>query len=172
MSHAQLGRIERAEVASASVEQLALACSAVGLRLVAKAVPAAGPAMDGPQLRVLDRFGMLLPEGTPFWREVPLPVPGDLRAWDALIVLAGERVAVEAETRLADVQDLDRRCQLKLRDGGVDLLVLLVNDTTHNREFLDAHREALRSTFPLDGRQILRAVRTGRAPRANGLVVL
>jgi hypothetical protein len=82
------------------------------------------------------------------------------------------RVAIEAETRLGDIQALDRRCQLKIRDGGVDFLILLVNDTAHDREVLDLHREALRSTFPLDGRQLLRAIRAGRAPEANGIVVL
>ena len=103
--------------------------------------------------------------------EMPLPIPGDLRAWDALIRL-DDHVAVEAETRLGDVQALDRRVQLKLRDGGVDIVILLVSDTAHNREILDVHRNALRSTFPLDGRQLLPVLRVGRAPSASGILVL
>ena len=86
--------------------------------------------------------------------------------------LMGKRVAIEAESRLRDAQALDRRCQLKLRDGDIDALILLVNDTAHNREFLALHREAFRSTFPLDGRQILRALRAGQPPAANGLLLI
>jgi hypothetical protein len=89
-----------------------------------------------------------------------------------MVRLERERVAFEAESRLRDVQALDRRCQTKLRDGVADVLVLLVNDTAHNRAFLAEHREALRSTFPLDGRQVLRALRAGRAPEGNRLLVI
>jgi hypothetical protein len=128
--------------------------------------------VDAAQLALLGRFRNVLPRDTPFWTEVPLPIPGDLRAWDAVSMLVGTRFAIEAETRLGDLQALDRRCRLKLRDGGVDVLILLVSDTANNRQILDAHREALQSTFPLDGRQILRAFRAGKAPAASGVVVL
>lgn len=172
ISHAQLGRIERAVLAGVSVEQLSRACSAVGLRLVARAVPGAGPAVDAPQLALLSRFRAALPPLTPFATEVPLPHPGDLRAWDAVIAIGQSRIGIEAETRLGDIQALDRRLGLKLRDGGVDLMILVVSDTAHNREILRAHRDALRSTFPLDGRQILPALRAGEAPRASGIIRL
>lgn len=172
MSHAQFGRIERGRIARVSIDQLSLACSSVGLKLISRAVPGAGPAVDAGQLAVLDRFRAVLPKGTPMWTEVPLPVPGDLRAWDGLVALEGIRIAIEAETRLGDVQALDRRCQLKLRDGGVEHLILVVSDTAHNREFLDHHRAALRSTFPRDGRQLLPLLRAGRAPAASGILVL
>lgn len=172
MSHSQLGRIERGETEGVSVDQLSRACAAVGLKLIAKAVPGAGPALDAGQLGLLGRFELVLPRGTTLWREVPLPSPGDLRAWDAFIKLQDVRIAVEAETKLADVQALDRRLSLKLRDGEVDVLLLLVSDTAHNREFLGAHREALRASFPLDGRQILPLLRAGKPPTANGIVVL
>jgi hypothetical protein len=81
-------------------------------------------------------------------------------------------VAVEAETPLRDVQALDRRLALKQRDGGIECLILLVADTRWNRELLGVHREDLRSRFPLDTRQVLLALRTGRAPGAGGIVVL
>ena len=171
MSHAQLGRIERGLTVGASIDQLSRACSAVGLRLIARAVPGSGPAVDEAQLKLLERFRAVLPEGTLLWTEVPLPNPGDLRAWDAMLTLEGTRIAVEAESRLGDIQALDRRCQLKLRDGDVDRLILLVGDTANNRDVLDAHREALGSTFPLRGRDVLRAIRAGKAPRANGILV-
>jgi len=172
MSHAQLARIERGQLPTVSVDQLARACASVGLRLVVRAEPGPGPAIDAGQLAMLARFRRLLPNLPPLATEVPFPNAGDPRAWDAMLRLEGRRIAFEAESRLRDVQALDRRCQTKLRDGAADVLVLLVNDTAHNREFLAAFRDALRSTFPLDGRQVLRALRAGRAPEQHGLLLI
>jgi hypothetical protein len=81
-------------------------------------------------------------------------------------------VAAEAETRLIDLQALERRISLKRRDSGIQVVILLVNDTLSNRRVLRAQREGLRSSFPLDGRQTLGAVRSGRRPTASGIVVL
>jgi hypothetical protein len=100
------------------------------------------------------------------------PGAGDLRAWDGLLVFDRIRIAIEAETRLRDAQSLERRYALKMRDGHVELMILLVSDTAHNRTFLDLHREALRTRFPLDGRQLLPELRAGRAPRDSGILVL
>jgi hypothetical protein len=74
--------------------------------------------------------------------------------------------------RLGDIQALDRRMALKLRDGGIRVLILLVNDTHLNREMLAAHREVLRPRFPLDGRQILDALRRGELPDQSGILML
>lgn len=172
MSHAQLGRIERDELPTVSLDQLARGCAAVGLRLVARAEVGAGPAVDSGQLAMLERVRRLLPTLPPLATEVPFPNHGDPRAWDAMVRLERRRVAFEAESRLRDAQALDRRCQTKMRDGAADVLILLVNDTAHNRTFLAEHREALRSTFPLDGRQVLHALRAGKAPAQNGLLVI
>lgn len=172
VSHTQFRRIELGRLPRVSVDALSVACSSVGLKMIARAIPGAGPAIDAAQLALIGRFRAVLPSETPFWTEVPLPIPGDLRAWDAMFRLGVERVGVEAETRLGDFQSLDRRCQLKLRDSGLDLMLLLVNDTAHNREVLASSREALRPTFPLDGRHILRALRAGKAPTSSGIVVL
>jgi transcriptional regulator with XRE-family HTH domain len=172
MSHAHFARIERGQLPTVSVDQLARACAAVGLRLVVRAEPGAGPAIDAGQLAMLGRLRRLLPSLPLLATEVPFPNPGDRRAWDAMLRLEARRVAFEAESRLRDAQGLDRRCQTKLRDGAADVLVLLVNDTAHNRDFLAEHREALRSTFPLDGRQVLRALRAGKPPDRNGLVLI
>ena len=78
----------------------------------------------------------------------------------------------EAETRLADIQAMERRLALKLRDGAVDILLLVVSDTAHNRDVLQRHREVLRPLLPLDGRDVLRAFATGRLPDRSGLLVL
>ena len=171
MSHSQFGRIERAELTDVTVDQLSRACTAVGLKLIMRAIPIADPALDAGQLALLGRFRALLPSGTRFLTEVPLPIPGDLRAWDGMAFL-DRKVAIEAETRPRDIQVVERRCALKARDGGVDIVVLLLADTAANRAMLDMHREDLRAMFPLDGRQVLRDLRAGRAPAASGIVVL
>jgi hypothetical protein len=79
---------------------------------------------------------------------------------------------LEAEARLRDLQAVDRRCPLKLRDSGFDRLILLVSDTANNRRMLEAYREDLRSSFPLDTRAVLADLRRGRTPSASGIVVL
>lgn len=172
MSHAQFGRIERALLRHVTLDQLCRACSAVGLRLTARAMPGGGATVDAGQLGILARFRLLLPPATPFDTEVPLPIPGDLRAWDGAFRLQGVLIAAEAEGRLHDLQAQQRRWRLKLRDGGVDLLILAIADTRWNRAVLDEQRETLRATFPLDGRQLRPLLRAGRAPDANGIIVL
>jgi hypothetical protein len=67
---------------------------------------------------------------------------------------------------------MERRLALKCRDGGVDRLILLVNDTAANRRILRLHHTALRERFPLAGREVLAAVTNGEAPSANGLLLL
>jgi hypothetical protein len=73
---------------------------------------------------------------------------------------------------MLDVQALDRRISLKARDGQIDRVILLVADSEANRRALRLHREALRASFPLDSRAILRAIREGRCPSASGILVL
>jgi hypothetical protein len=157
MSHAQFGRIERGELLQLTVDQASRACAAVGLRLAVRTYPDGDPVADRAQLALLGRFRACLPEHARWLSEVPIPIQGDRRAWDAISIVAGFRFAVEAETRLRDIQALERRIALKQRDGGVDVVILLVNDTAANRRVLAAHREALRARFPLDGRAILAA---------------
>lgn len=172
MSHAQFGRIERGDLRHLTVEQLSRACAAVGLKLAVRAFPDGDPVRDAGQLALLHRFRALLPAGAVWRTEVPLPIVGDRRAWDGFVTLQGTFMAVEAESRLRDVQALERRLSLKLRDGGVARLVVVVADTRSNRQAIAAHREALRSLLPLDRREMIRALRSGRIPDASGLLLL
>lgn len=172
MSHAQFGRIERGELRELTVDQLSRACAAVGLRLAVRAYPDGDPVRDAAQLALLERFRSCLPAGTRWRTEVPLPIVGDRRAWDGLANIGKGSLGVEAETRLRDIQALERRLALKQRDGGIERMVLVVSDTRLNRRVLDLHREALRPMLPLDGREILRALRSGRLPEASGIVLL
>lgn len=172
MSHAQFGRIERAEIQGLTIDQAGRACAAVGLRLLVKAIPGGDPALDAGQLALLERFRRQLPATVQMRTEVPLPIPGDRRAWDGFIRLDAVNIGIEAEARIRDVQAIDRRCALKRRDGAVAVVILLVADTASNHRMLALHREALRSSFPLDTRQALAALRAGHAPPSSGIVVL
>jgi len=172
ISRSQFGRIERAEIRGVTVEQLARACSAVGSRLTARAYPDGEPVRDAAHLALIGRMHAVVPTSSRWRNEVPMSINGDLRAWDAVMECPEGQVAVEAETRLHDLQALQRRIALKQRDSRFEIVILLVNDTAANRRVLGAHREDLRPMFPLDGREVLAALRAGRRPTASGLVVL
>ena len=100
------------------------------------------------------------------------PTWTDRRAWDATIEGRGWRVGVEAETRLGDVQALERRIALKERDGAVSVVLLLVNDTAHNRRIMADDSAGLRSQFPGSARITLARLRLGEAPTSSALLVL
>jgi transcriptional regulator with XRE-family HTH domain len=172
MSESTFGRIERSELAGVTVAQLATACAAVGLRFTVRAYPDGDPIRDAGQARLLERFRAHVPDVVGWRTEVPLPIAGDLRAWDGQCRFGPVVVGVEAETRLDDLQALDRRIGLKGRDSGVALVILVVADTARNRRRLGDYREALRASFPLDTRAVLAAMRAGRPPAASGIAVL
>ncbi len=178
MSRSKVGRIERGQAPSASVADLNRALAIVGLELAIRAFPTSQPLRDIAHLRLLADFAARIDPRLTIRTEVPLPTPGDRRAWDGMITgataPAGDTwpVALEAETRLRDVQALLRRIALKQRDSGVGVVVLLVRDTRSNRAALREAHMALVGAFPLDCRTILDALAAGKAPPANGIVLI
>lgn len=143
----------------------------LGQKLVVRGYPVGAGLRDAGQLRLVERFNARL---APAWRriaEAVMPIPGDLRAWDELLI-GGVRIGVDAETRPADLQAIGRDMNLKLRDSQADRMILLVADTHRNRALVRANVAALRQTFPLDTRTTLAALATGSGPGANGLVLL
>ena len=170
LSQSVVSRVERAR-RGPGLEALAALSAVLGYRLSVKLYPAGSPVRDAAQLRLLERFRARL---SPEWRwatEVLVGPSGDLRAWDLRLAGPGT-VGIDAETRLHDLQALQRRCEAKGRDSGVDRVVLLVAETHHNSRVLREHREALRSTFPLETRAIMAALRAGKLPPDSGIVVL
>lgn len=103
--------------------------------------------------------------------EVPVPIEGDLRSADAVIVGNGFIAMIEAETRIDDVQALERRVTAKQRDLGIARVLLLVADTRHNREVILRVPE-LRRRFPASTRACLAALDKGRDPGRDGLIFL
>ena len=102
---------------------------------------------------------------------MPLPIPGDQRAWDATTELWRLRVGIEAETGPSDLQALERRLALKVRDGGVDRLILVLADTRANRKLIRDAGAALRSLFPVQGAPALVAIRSKGDPGCHLLVL-
>ena len=124
-------------------------------------------------LRSAERFRRRLPPSTIWRTEVPIPIPGDHRAWDGVAALRAEARRVRAAKRDSTTS---RRSNggstLKQRDGDVDIVLLVVADTTANRRFLEQHREQFRGLLPLDSRQVLDAFRRGVLPERSGIVIV
>jgi transcriptional regulator with XRE-family HTH domain len=177
LSGAHVARILRHETDDVGVVRVAELLAVVGLELAARAHPQATPVRDAGSLALIDRFRNLLPPVCTCRTEVPvieLAAAGyvDLRAWDLAIDGPGWRARLEAETRLGDVQSVQRRIALKQRDGNVDVVILLVADTRHNREVLRAARVRLGEQFPVPQRRALRRLRRGESPGGNALILL
>jgi transcriptional regulator with XRE-family HTH domain len=153
-------------------ERLAEHGAAVGLKLSVKLWPVGGGVRDAGQAKLIGSFVARV--GRP-WRvtlEAPVPIAGDLRAVDALMVGGPARIAVEAITRLADLQAQLRAAQLKARDIGATRLILVVADTNANRAVLVRIRTSLVEAFDLDTRRLLADLAAGRDPGRDGIIVL
>jgi transcriptional regulator with XRE-family HTH domain len=173
ISAAQVARIERAALPSASVSQLARLGAAVGLDVRVRAYPGPDPALAQGQWALIGRMRTRTPAAATFRHEVPLPIAGDQRAWDVVIGgLSGPDLPVDAETRLHDPQAQLRRVTLKLRDSGFDRMLWLIADTRYNRAALRAVGHLLVGDFPLSARAALRALAAGHTPDASAIVLL
>ena len=154
---------------------MAAYCAVVGLDLAMRAYPAGDPIRDRAQLALLERLRARL-NPTLRWRtEVPLPIDGDLRAWDAEISDRNPnpwRARVEGETRIADGQALERRLALKLRDDPDGHLILLISDTRANSAALRSLGAGVKELLPLDTRAVLAALGNGKDPGASGIVIM
>jgi transcriptional regulator with XRE-family HTH domain len=154
-----------------SVVQLSQLMACVGLELSVRVYPAGRGIRDDAQTVTLERFVSLVVPPWSWATEVPIPIPGDLRAWDG--VLGGPcRIGVDAETRIRDLQAVDRRVMLKLRDSGLDRAIILVPDTRSNRVMLASTAQSLQPNYPIPGHLALDALRHGRDPGGNAIIVL
>lgn len=172
LSRSKVGRIERGELANVSLCDLTVVGAVLGLELSVRAYPVGAPLRDHVHAELLERFRALIHASLHWATEVPLPNPGDLRAWDALIRGANFRVGVEAETRVRDGQALERRIRAKQRDGGVDLVVLLLSRTRSNRAFVSSRSTSLDELFPANAAEVMRLLGAGTAPSGNAIVMI
>jgi len=176
MSYTQVGRIERAVHASVSATQLARIGAVVGLDVRIRAFPGPAPLRDAAQLALLDRLRLRLNPLLTIRTEVPLPVEGDQRAWDAMIAgFVAPHLTVlpaEAETRIHDFQAQTRRIMLKARDAGLVHVLLVVAGTRTNRLAVKAAGSVVAEMFPVPSREALAALAAGEHPGGCALVFL
>ena len=172
ISRSQYSRIERGLSPDLSIDTAVRLFAILGHELSVRTFPAGDPIRDVAHASLLERLHARCHRSFRWRTEVPLPIPGDLRAWDAMAVCPGCRIGVEAETRIRDVQALDRRLALKERDGGMDRLVLLVLDSRSNREIVRAYGDILGVRLPVPGARALGLLGAGVDPGGNALILL
>lgn len=174
VSDAQISRVERGRLNGLAIAALARHGAAVGLRLHARFYPNGGGLRDAAQLDLLRHFRVRLHDGWTVQLEAPIHLPGDQRAFDALLTLKDPplTVAVEAITRLRDVQAQLRAASQKQRDGQAARLVMLIKGSHANRRALASAADLLTTTFPLGTRAMLAALAAGEDPGHNGIVLL
>lgn len=173
MSYSNVGRIERAALASVTVTQLARIGAVVGLDVRVRAYPGSTPLRDAGQIALFDRLRARLASTLVIKTEVPLQIEGDLRAWDAVIFgfePGADPLHAEGETRLYDAQAQLRRIALKARDAGVDVVLLVIGDTPRNRAAVRAAGPMIVEGYPIAPRVALSALTAGRHPGGSALV--
>lgn len=166
-----VSKVERGLARDLTFSQASKLLAVTGLRLWARAYPDGRPVRDAAHLALLDRFRRYLHPSLRWATEVPVPVPGDLRAWDAQVRSPRWTVGVEAETRPRDVQALKRRLQGKARDSAVDGVVLVLLDSRHNRDFVRLDADGLAESFPVPGARALDLLAAGVMP-GSAIVLL
>jgi transcriptional regulator with XRE-family HTH domain len=171
-STSHVSRIERAQVPTVGYGLLSRLAAAVGLRLSLRAYPTGRRLMDKPQLALLGRLRSSASSSLRWQTEVSVPIPGDLRAADAVATIDGCSIVVEALTRLSDFQAQSRAAILKKRDLGATRLILAIAGTSANRRALRGARDVLDASFPLGTKAILASLREAKDPGADGVAVL
>jgi transcriptional regulator with XRE-family HTH domain len=171
-TQARVSRVERGVAADIGLPELARLAGAVGLRLAARCYPSGEPLRDAGQIALLERLRLQIAPAWGWRTEVPVSTPRDLRAVDAVLTLGGCSIAVEAWTRLADLQAQSRSAQLKRRDIDATRLIILLADTWANRRACRSASDHILASFPLGTRATLAALRAGRDPGADGIVMM
>lgn len=171
-SIAHVSRVEHGLIRGIGIPALSRHAAVVGLKPYVRLYPAISRPMDRAQLALFARFRARLGAAWQITVEAPMPIPGDLRAADALIRIPSCRCMVEVITRLADVQAQLRAARIKQRDLGVDRLVFVVAGTTANRRTIREAGSVLTDAFPLHTREALLRLGAGADPGADTLVLL
>jgi transcriptional regulator with XRE-family HTH domain len=170
IAQSHVSEIERGRHPAVPLDVLARVAATVGLDLSVKLFPGGQPLRDRAHIALLDRFRHAVGPAWTWSSEVPLPIPGDQRAWDRVMHRDGIRVGIEAETRPTDMQELGRRLALKKRDGGVDRLILVLANTEWCRRLVRLND--LNAAFPVPGRVALKALAEGRDPGGDSIALV
>lgn len=172
-SQSDISRLERlVEIDRVSFVEVSEVASLLGLEFSAGLHPSGEPISDKGHQALINRFRALLSPAFRVMAEVPLPAPGDRRAWDLLLRLPGQLIGVEAETRIRDMQRLVRHVHQRERDGGVEQIVVLLAATRTNRELVDDLRIALGPNYSTSPRKVLGSLRGGQTLPGSGVVLV
>jgi len=170
-STSKVRRIERGQRRSVTHLEFAMFAAVVGLRYSGRFFVGAVRLRDASQLEMINGYRSLAAGwGWSCRIEDPLPITGDLRAFDLMLRAAGLRVAHEFISRLHDAQAQVRPILRKQRDSGIESLVLVLKDNAANRRAVGEAGAALLDLFPLGSRAVLDALRSGLEPGGNGIV--
>lgn len=172
MAHSELQRIESGELTRIDPAKLVCVAETVGLRPSFRLYPHGDPLRDAGHGSLLRRARDLVHVSLGWQTEVPLPIQGDLRAWDAVIAGPRWRRPVEAETRFGDSQALARRIHLKQRDGAEEFVIVVAPDTRHNRLTVEAVRRALGPGFDGLPPRVLQALAAGEDPGIGAVLLI
>lgn len=172
ISRSQYSRIERGLSPDLSIDMAIRWFTVLGYDLVIRPYPTGDPIRDAAQAALLERLHQRCHPSIRWATEVPLPIVGDLRAWDATAILPAVRIGVEAETRLRDLQAQERRLALKQRDGQMDRVILVVLDSRGNRDVVRQHADWVAERFPINGPRALELLGAGVDPGGDSLILL
>ena len=174
MSRSRYIDVEAGRAMHLTIVEASQICAVLGLDLAVRAFPGSGPIRDAAHSARLVRLTGAAQPPLRVLRECPLPgAPGrfEQRAWDALVVGAGLRTAVEMEMRVRDAQALERRLRLKRRDDPTDRFVLALADTKGNRRLLKSMPEFMADLPRLGPSRVSGPLAAGRHPPSCLVVI-
>lgn len=170
-SPSKVRRIERGQRKSVTHLELATFASVVGLRYSGRFFVGTARLRDASQLEMINGYrSMAAGWGWNCRIEDPVPITGDLRAFDLMLRAAKLRVAHEFISRLHDAQAQVRPILQKQRDAGIESLVLVLKDNADNRRAVAEAGAALLDVSPQGSRAVLGALRSGLEPGGNGII--
>lgn len=172
LSNAEVSRIERGLSPRVPLVTLSRMAAVAGLDLSTRLYPGATPLRDSAHLSLLADFRSALHRSLRWATEVPLPIPGDQRAWDATVCGLRWCFGLEAETLPRDAQALHRRLQLKLRDGRVDGVLLVLRDTRRARDFMREAADELAVAFTIPGGRAAELLGAGLHPGVSAVILV
>ena len=168
-SASKVGRIERGQDAGVAIVDFARIAAVVGRQCWLRLYPGAPALRDAPQLQIAKRFLSLVGTSWKVFVEAGTEIVDDPRAFDVLL-RGPVSIGVEFITRLREVQLQVRPIMNKQRDSGVDRIILVLSDTAANRQAVADAGPALDAAFPMRGRRVFAALRSGEDPGGNALL--
>ncbi|MFN8631726.1 MAG: hypothetical protein U0838_15840 [Chloroflexota bacterium] len=155
-----------------SVADATALLAAVGLDVSVKTYVGGNPAGDAASTALLERLHSQIHPALGWQTEVPFPILRDRRAWDAVITGTDWRIGVEAETHArttaARRSSEDSRSR-RVTGAPCPSCCCSLGRSPMARE---AHSDALQRRFPVPQREALAALRAGRPPAGDAMILL